>query len=214
MAVEGLMAGLCALACACVLVAELRDDRRLRAVSKTTASISMVVFALCSGAASSTPGLLILFGLVASVVGDVFLLWPQTHFLRGVGAFLLAHVIYAGAFLAAGGAWEGVGFALVLIGPITWTVWRWLSPNTGEMTKAIAVYLLAISIMAALSVGACWADPGAGQQVLLLAAVLFCVSDLFVARAKFVVTQHRNVLVGLPIYYAAQLGFGVGAGLI
>jgi uncharacterized membrane protein YhhN len=174
----------------------------------------MVAFALCVGAAGSAAGQLVVAGLVASVLGDVLLLRPEKYFLQGVGAFLLAHCIYVGAFLAAGVDGDGLGFALLLLAPITWTVWRWLSPHTGKMTRAIAVYLTAISLMAAVAIGACWAEPGQGQQVLVLAAALFCVSDLFVARDKFIVSQHRNVLVGLPIYYAAQLGFAWGASLL
>jgi hypothetical protein len=74
--------------------------------------------------------------------------------------------------------------------------------------------LVAISGMASLSIGALWAEPGQGQQVLLVAAALFCISDLFVARDKFIVSQHGNVWIGLPIYYLAQLGIGLGAGLL
>jgi uncharacterized membrane protein YhhN len=178
------------------------------------ASLAMVAFALSVGAGGSGAGTIVLAGLALSVVGDVFLLWPATHFLKGVGAFLLAHCLYVAAFLTLGVNWQGVGFASVILAPIAWTVWRWLSPHTGKMTLAIAVYLAAISTMCVFAIGALWADTGQGQQVLVLAAILFCVSDLFVARDKFIVSEHRNVWIGLPIYYAAQLGFGLGAGLL
>jgi uncharacterized membrane protein YhhN len=207
-------ASLCFVGLAGVMVAEARSDLRLRTISKTTASLAMVVFALCMGAGGSNSGKIFLAGLVVSVIGDVFLLWPKTHFLQGVGAFLLAHCLYVGAFLALGVNWQGAGFALVLLAPIAWTVWLWLSPHTGRMTSAIAVYLTAISTMAVFAIGALWAEPGQAQQVLVVAAVLFCVSDLFVARNKFILSQHRNVWIGLPIYYVAQLAFGYGAGLI
>ncbi len=197
-----------------VLIAEARTDLRMRTWSKTTASLAMVAFALSVGAGGSGSGKIILAGLALSVVGDVFLLWPATHFLQGVGVFLLAHFLYAASFLTLGVNWQGAGFGLVLLAPIAWTVWRWLSPHTGKMTPAIAVYLTAISTMGVLAIGALWDDPGQGQQVLVLAATLFCVSDLFVARDKFIVSEHRNVWIGLPIYYAAQLGFGLGAGLL
>ena len=196
------------------MVAEYSGNLRLRTVSKITASLAMLAFACCLGGTQTGPGKIFVAGLLVSIVGDVFLLWPKTHFLQGVGAFLLAHCLYVCGFLSLGVDWTGVGFAAFLIAPITWIVWRWLVPHTGKLKWAIAAYLFAISSMACLSIGALWVEPGQAQQVLLMAAALFCVSDLFVARDKFIVSQHRNVWVGLPIYYLAQLGFGLGAGLI
>lgn len=196
------------------MLAEYSGNLRLRTVSKITASVAMLVFALCLGGTETGPGKIFVAGLLVSIVGDVFLLWPKTHFLQGTGAFLLAHCLYVCGFLSLGVDWGGVGFAGFLVAPITWVVWRWLVPHTGDLKWAIAAYLVAISSMACLSIGALWSEPGQAQQVLLMAAALFCISDLFVARDKFIVSQHRNVWVGLPIYYLAQLGFGLGAGLI
>jgi len=38
----------------------------------------------------------------------------------------------------------------------------------------------------------------------VVGAVLFCISDIFVARQQFLVHSPYNSLIGLPIYYIAQ----------
>jgi uncharacterized membrane protein YhhN len=48
----------------------------------------------------------------------------------------------------------------------------------------------------------------AGPQ-LLIGAVMFAVSDIFVARDRFVSPSVANRLWGLPLYYAAQLIFAL-----
>ncbi len=45
-------------------------------------------------------------------------------------------------------------------------------------------------------------------------AVLFFLSDLAVARDKFVTPGFPNRAVGLPMYYAAQILFAVSTGML
>ena len=47
-----------------------------------------------------------------------------------------------------------------------------------------------------------------GVQLMPLSAVLFLISDLFVAREAFVSPGSINALVGLPLYYVSQVLFG------
>jgi hypothetical protein len=49
-----------------------------------------------------------------------------------------------------------------------------------------------------------WAGLGTARSEIWLGALLFYLSDLFVARQRFVVRQPLNPLLGLPLYYAAQ----------
>ena len=48
-----------------------------------------------------------------------------------------------------------------------------------------------------------------GKAWLLAAAFLFYVSDLFVARQRFIKRCFLNSLCGLTLYYAAQLMFAI-----
>jgi len=66
-------------------------------------------------------------------------------------------------------------------------------------------YLAAISLMVVLAAGTMAA---AGPQ-LLIGALMFAVSDIFVARDRFVSPSVANRLWGLPLYYGAQLIFAL-----
>ena len=70
------------------------------------------------------------------------------------------------------------------------------------MRRAVALYASVISIMLAFAVGTVVArfDPR-----ILAGALLFYLSDLLVARQRFVAPGLVNRVVGLPLYYAGQV---------
>ena len=79
---------------------------------------------------------------------------------------------------------------------------RWLWPHLSPTLKpAVAAYVIAISVMVIL---ACGTITATGLQ-LVVGAVLFAVSDVFVARERFATSAVANRLWGLPLYYLAQL---------
>lgn len=63
-------------------------------------------------------------------------------------------------------------------------------------------YVVVISAMVACAAGAFGAT---GDAALLAGAVAFFLSDLAVARERFVARSFANKLWGLPLYYGAQL---------
>jgi uncharacterized membrane protein YhhN len=71
------------------------------------------------------------------------------------------------------------------------------------MRAPVVAYLVVISAMVALAAG----SAALGRPRLLVGAVAFFVSDLSVARDRFVVPGFANRLWGLPLYYGAQLVF-------
>ena len=72
------------------------------------------------------------------------------------------------------------------------------------MRGPVIAYLLAIGLMVSIAGGAATFSPS-----LLVAALLFAVSDVLVARQRFVSPGIANRLVGLPLYYAAQVLFAM-----
>jgi uncharacterized membrane protein YhhN len=91
------------------------------------------------------------------------------------------------------------------VAPVTLWTHRWLDPHVkGRMRRPVQAYLGVISSMVALSLATVI---GRGDARLVVAAVLFLLSDLFVAREKFVEKSKVNTAVGLPLYYVAQLVF-------
>jgi uncharacterized membrane protein YhhN len=187
------------------LAGEVRGSLAARAVGKCAASLGFLVHAAERGLVELAPhGPWMVAALVLSAVGDVALLGESRRaVLGGIAAFLLAHVAYGAAFVSLGVApgWSvaaalplAVGGGLVL---------RALWMRAGPLAPAVAAYVAVIGVMVALAAGVA-AHRGPGW---LVAAVLFFVSDLFVARQRFVVRTSVNRLVGLPLYYAAQLAF-------
>jgi uncharacterized membrane protein YhhN len=70
----------------------------LNFVFKPLATIAIIAFAWRRGHAAPAVRRWVLAGLVASLAGDVALLWPQQGFLPGLVSFLLAHLAYLWAF--------------------------------------------------------------------------------------------------------------------
>lgn len=85
-------------------------------------------------------------------------------------------------------------------------IFIWLRPHLGRMLVPVGAYVAVITVMvigAASVLGERTADLS-GRTLVFSGAVLFYVSDIFVARQQFVAGQYLNRLLGLPLYYAAQ----------
>jgi uncharacterized membrane protein YhhN len=104
-----------------------------------------------------------------------------------------------------GVAWSWSAGAALVVATLAAIVGRWiLSHVERKMRPPVLAYIIVISAMVALAVGT---TRGVGDWRIAVAAVLFYVSDLCVAREAFVQKSFTNRLVGLPLYYAAQLVF-------
>ncbi len=175
-----------------------------------------------AGAAGSAAAVLplawwILGGLAFSWLGDVCLIFSQRKmFLCGLFAFLLGHVSYAIGFYAFGRVelWSLAGLAVMLALGVV--IFRWLRPHLGRMTGPVIAYILIISVMVggavAMYVSPQWS--AAGRRTVLIGAVFFFTSDIFVARNKFMVDDFINRLVGLPLYYGGQFLIALSIGIL
>jgi uncharacterized membrane protein YhhN len=157
----------------------------------------------------------ILLGLVFGLVGDVCLALPGNRAFRiGLLAFLVGHLFYVWAFadLARLEDWASPVQLVVLAFSIGAFVW--LRPHLGRMMIPVVVYLVVITLML-MGAWAVFRHPALDatcRAVLWTGALCFYLSDLFVARQRFVTTQYLNRLIGLPLYYVGQflLAFSVG----
>ncbi|HZY04937.1 MAG TPA: lysoplasmalogenase [Anaeromyxobacteraceae bacterium] len=175
-----------------LLRAEVRGGAR--APFKATASAGFVALALLLRPEASHERW-ILVGLCLSALGDLLLLSASRRaFLAGLTAFLLAHLAYAVAFrpLASPSPW-----AAAAILAATALVLRWLWPHLGRMRLPVIAYCAVIGLML-------WLALGVDRPEIRLGGLLFWLSDLLVARHRFVRAEPRNRLVGLPLYYAGQ----------
>lgn len=172
-------------------------------VSKAAASVGFLVTAHQAGALETPHGQAIFVGLVLSWFGDVFLLSAaRGWFLAGLVVFLLGHVAYVVAFAVRGVSLAALGVAAVAVFGAAAIVWRWLRGHVGRMKGPVIAYIVVISAMLAFASASFALKGGA---LAWLGAVCFYVSDLFVARQRFVTSSFHNRLIGLPIYYVGQL---------
>lgn len=192
-------------AVAVLLGGEARHHAPTVRLAKPLASTGFVAVAVAAGALEGGAyGLAILGALALSWVGDVCLLSRRNvWFLAGLGAFLLGHVAFGAAFVARGVQWAWVLGAAVLLAVPALVVRRWLVPYVpSAMRGPVDAYVAVITVMVALSIGCTAAG---GSRWIVVGAVMFYLSDLSVARDRFVRNELRNRLWGLPLYYGAQI---------
>lgn len=198
------------------LYADFRESAALRWVFKPLASLGFLVIAFWrfTGDGSFSP---LHAGLVLSAFGDVALISRQKRaFATGLAAFALAHVAYMGHFVSDVLRTPGpftvpvAAGAFALFMGVGHLVWKWLEPKTGSMRVPVRVYVLLVSLMAASAV----VSATAGTGVTLIAvpgAVMFYLSDLAVARDRFIAHSFANKAWGLPLYYAGQVLIALAA---
>ena len=185
-------------------------DRALEVVSKTAASLCFVVLGAVRWTAGDAVGSWLLAGLVLCMVGDVLLLGSDRSFDLGLAAFLLGHLAYVGGFRAALPLADWPVLMAVPLAVAGIAVGAWLWPRLGRRGPSVALYIAVISLMVWGGVSTSfsrvlpWTAAGG--------AVLFYLSDLAVARQRFVRPDFVNRAVGLPLYYAGQLLIAITIG--
>jgi len=175
-------------------------------LTKPLASAALVAFAVQMGALDSDYGLWVLAALVACWLGDVLLIPSHKGSFRvGILSFLTGHLFYSVAFLVDGVDARWVLLSAIPLGGLAWIVGGVLLQHVDRsLRKPVTAYIVVISGMLALGIGV-WARTQ--EMVFLIAPAAFYLSDLAVARNRFLHPGFVNRLVGLPLYYAAQVLF-------
>lgn len=195
-----------------LLFAELQEKRSAQIILKPLAAIGFLILAISFGALDNAYGQFIFAGLIACALGDVFLLsrQSQTVFRLGMLAFAIGHICYVLAagqilrpdmsmlvFLATGVLGLGIGLC----------VFKSLKSNLPkDMVWPVGVYTLIISLMLAR---AFQTDMNGSHLFLLAGAILFAISDIFVARDRFVAPNPKNAWAITPLYFGAQAMFAL-----
>lgn len=185
-----------------LLLGEATGRRWLVRAAKPLASGCFVALGWRLHTAGDPYGAWIVVGLALSMAGDVLLMFKPA-FRAGLLVFLAAHLAYVAAFH-------------VLVPAHMWPLWvaapvvtvsafaaAWLWPHLGGMRVPVVAYVAVITVM----VWAALAVTGAGRVTAAAAvgAVLFYLSDLSVARNRFVSPGFVNRAWGLPAYYLGQV---------
>ncbi len=198
-----------------LLYFEKRENLTGKLLTKPFLSLLFIITAVVQPHPAPVYYRTMLVGLGLCLGGDVFLAIPgQNTFRLGLVSFLLGHGCYVIAFYRISQInWMtlAAGIVAFLVGI---SIYRWLRPNLGPMKVPVALYVIVISTMlcTAASVGLVSGLPASGKAMVMAGALLFYISDLFVARQRFIKAEFFNRLFGLPLYYTGQflLAFSVG----
>ena len=149
-----------------------------------------------------------MMGLVACALGDVLLL-PRDNpllFKLGMLAFALGHIFYTyGFFTLGGGHTLTIVLATIIMSFISARFYKYVEGHLLEDMKIpVMVYTTIITFMVVFAVAT-------HSYILIIPALMFSISDMFVARDRFVNTEPGNALAITPLYFGAQALFALGA---
>jgi uncharacterized membrane protein YhhN len=205
---------ICAVGVIIALAGERYSKRIAGATGKLTAASAYIAAAWSSGAANTQYGQILLFGMAFCWAGDLLLVANnnQRLFLLGLASFLLGHLAYIGAFTVQGVSYPASLAAGLIMAAFAWRVLKWLRPHLEQaMRLPVRLYVIAISLMMTMAVGAYAAG---GNQLIPLGALLFLLSDLAVARDRFIAPGFVNRAWGLPVYFCGQMALAFSAGFL
>jgi uncharacterized membrane protein YhhN len=189
---------------ALTIFAQFRESKRLEYVFKPLTMIWIILIVVLNSDPFSTRyQVIILLGLLASLVGDIFLMLPNPkYFLYGLASFLTAHLFYIVAFTVEGGKAPLiyiVPFALYGV-IVLWQLW----PYLGIMKRPVMVYVGVILIMAWQAANRWIGARLDGSLLSMIGAYLFVMSDSALAVERFRGSWRSAPFWVLTTYFAAQ----------
>jgi uncharacterized membrane protein YhhN len=198
-----------------LLFFEKKESISGKLLTKTPLSLLFILAAVLQN--HPAPGYyhFLLVGLILCLGGDVLLIFPQKKaFLVGLVSFLLGHVCYVFGFFQLSQISSLVWLIGVAASAFSVLVFIWLKPHLGSMVMPVLCYMIVITSMV-IAAGSVLLDtslPRDARFIVFAGALLFYLSDLFVARNRFLEKAFINRLFGLPLYYSGQflLAFSVG----
>lgn len=196
------------LAVLALTLAEFRQNRQAQLWLKPLAALLFILIAVFGGAIYWDYGKWILAALMACAIGDVFLLSRNSpvKFQLGMAAFAIGHLLYVFAFVSMTKS-AGLNFWGILpaIAAAAYLYWVW-GKLPKDMKIPVLIYTAIIVAMVLRSFDMpIWYVP--------LAAIMFSISDMFVARDRFVKEEPLNALAITPLYFGAQGLFALSAGV-
>lgn len=157
------------------------------------------------------PAVLLMLALAFALGGDVFLMLPDL-FIPGLVSFLLCHLLYLRLFRQGDARWFALRPALwaALALGLGMYAFLWSGGLPVELRVPVAVYVLAIALMAAQAWARWHALRDAPALAVALGATCFMLSDSLLATNRFVQPLPWASLWVLATYYAAQALIVIG----
>ncbi len=193
-------------------VAVWRNWKRVRWFTKPAALIALILWFTQSG---GWQGAAVWFGggLIFSLLGDIFLMLPVSFFLAGVGAFLLAHVLYIIGFSQSALMLQWTALLpIALVAVAFWLLTRKVraglhAHHESKMVIPVMVYATILSLMLLSALSTLYRPTWQGISVLLacLGGTLFFISDSVLSYNRFVRPLPMGDLIVMVTYHLGQL---------
>jgi uncharacterized membrane protein YhhN len=185
-------------------VAVARGARRLELCCKPGATLALAGVAATLDPAHRDTRALFVVALLASLVGDVFLMLPGDRFIPGIGSFFVAQVLYTVGFALHGGTAAEYLVGLVIVGALVAPLSVRFAgalrrSGLGSLVPPVVAYMCAIGLMAASAIAS-------GNAFAIVGALLFVTSDSLIAETRFVGARRGAGVAIMVTYYLAQAG--------
>lgn len=180
---------------------------------KPATMLLIIALAIYGSGLETTFAKWVVIALIFSLFGDIFLMFENRWFIHGLISFFIAHIFYIIAF------WNSFTLnmsshisLLAAICLLIFSVWFYLFLldyvlDEGGITLALAVaaYFIVIAMMM-------WSASLVGSSMLIVASLLFVISDAILAydkfRHPFRIAEHLVMIT----YFTAQLLFALSVG--
>ena len=168
------------------------------------ASFGFVAAGFSQGLPRSSAGIAGICGLLCCAAGDI--LGPG-NFLLGAAAFLLAHICFITFNVRRGLSRSHILLPSIILAVAMGIVVGIMEPHVGNVGELwfVLLYWLVLSVMVATA----WAVRPA-DCYLRYGAIIFYLSDIFVARWRYLDSSPINGFFCYPLYYTACLLIGLG----
>ncbi|MEL7648660.1 MAG: lysoplasmalogenase [Sedimentibacter sp.] len=189
-----------------------REDKLEISKFKMTLSVTFCAVGLIGSTLNdfSMYAVFILFGLMASLAGDYFLIFMDSvsaRFKAGILCFGLAHVFYIVAMVST------VGFLHfdVLVSIILYVLILYFTTRKkldfGQEKYVLYIYGMLLVLMTVKALSMIYFSPYAMQSRLMMAlgATLFMASDIFLAKHKYMKGSSHYRILNSITYFTGQL---------
>lgn len=187
--------------------------RVLLVLAKPMATLALV--AVVWDGPSSLTEALVGVGLLLSTVGDAALLVKGSRaFMVGLGTFLVAHLLYAAAFLLTGQGttWSPLVGVVIFGAASGWLVRRMWPTLMPALRGPLVLYTAACTAMSAAALSTLTGGwPPEAAAAAAIGGTLFFISDANLAWNDFVEAYPHGQTVTLSLYWTGQLGIALAA---
>ncbi|MBV6507814.1 MAG: hypothetical protein JJLCMIEE_00872 [Acidimicrobiales bacterium] len=178
--------------------------RRVELIAKPVTLLCLLAAAVAVDPTDEAVRAWFVAALGLSLLGDVFLLFPDRFFLPGLVSFLLGHLAYIVGFWVGDIDTTAFLIGVLVVAAALATLGRRIlvgvrHSDEPELSAPVLVYVVVISTMVASAIGSTIPAAVAGS-------VLFYVSDALIAWSRFIEDHRWTRLAIIVTYHLGQIG--------